>query len=922
MITIHAADATDFSSLGLGTLEPLSYEIEEIAGGKYELTMEHPMDKAGKWWLLAEYRIIKAPAPARETPLVSIGAGSGAQTVTRSIYRVHVNTRLRLRTAPSTSSGKIIGRYKNGTEVVKIGEDGNWFEVIVSEGGATGWMYSSYLTHVRDEQETIEGDTPGEVIQPRQTREQLFRIVTVERDDASATVKVTAEHIFYDLTGNIIPDEYAPEDVEAADVCGELMTKALNETGFRLICGAEGKVTADYTGKSIVSALLEKEIGIVPITKGRLIRDNYDIFILPDEHRDRGVTIRHGKNLNGAVLTTDTTTVVTRVVPVGKDADGEPLYLDGTIYVDSPRAAEIPVARAKRIEYDVSVAKKAADADEEKGIYASEADARAELQRLAEAEFETGIDAPTVRLDVDFTPLENTEEYAAYADLQAIHMYDTVHVYATRTGISAALRMTGYTWDGMANEGRGRYKKITLGVIEELDVPVYGYDIADGTFSGTKIIKGTMDGSKIRSLSIGYAQISVAAIEQLIAQNLTAVSAYIEDLAAGRITTDELYAAIATIAEAQITTANINRANIDWAQIQTLAANVADIVLANITEAKIDAAQIEWADITTLNAAVADIITASIDTAFIRQANINWAAIDTLVSQIATTAKAQIGTANIIEANIDWASISTLAATIADIAQAKIDNITVTTAQITDLRAQIANVITLAATDGSFNFASIRDLVASAMILEQGVAGTVTIKNLVATEANFVSATMGKLVLQGDDGLYYEVAVQSDGTIYTNEIEVTPGEAADGEMADGRPIVATQANVADLNAENIRAQSAIISRIFTAALDAQQITASEAFIASATVPELWATSIRAIGAVLDLSANDTVRSTVGQMISNIAPGSRNYIRNSLTLSEIIVTARHGADITITDERGIYWPHIIYCGEIAAGGERL
>ena len=165
MITIHAADATDFSSLGLGALAPSKLEIEERAGGMFELRMTHPMDEAGKWHSIDQWRIIKAPAPVRETPLVEMGHAS--TTVVRKVYRVSVNTRLRLRTAPSTSTGKIIGRYKSGTRVIRTDVSGSWYKVIVEAGGATGWMHSEYLRYVEDITETVQGDAPGQVIQPR-----------------------------------------------------------------------------------------------------------------------------------------------------------------------------------------------------------------------------------------------------------------------------------------------------------------------------------------------------------------------------------------------------------------------------------------------------------------------------------------------------------------------------------------------------------------------------------------------------------------------------------------------------------------------------------------------------------------------------------------------------------------------------------
>ena len=80
---------------------------------------------------------------------------------------------------------------------------------------------------------------------------------------------------------------------------------------------------------------------------------------------------------------------------------------------------------------------------------ANAAQARAKLKELAEADFANGLDLPSVSLDVDFAVLGETEEYRRYADLQAVHLYDTVRVVAKEAGIDAAVRVTGYKWDAL-----------------------------------------------------------------------------------------------------------------------------------------------------------------------------------------------------------------------------------------------------------------------------------------------------------------------------------------------------------------------------------------------------------------------------------------------------------------------------------------
>ena len=683
MITIYAPDAVDFSTLGEGALCPSECVIEEQALGQYSLTMTHPMDAGGKWRMIAPGCILKAPAPVRETPLaVEDGEGtipSEPETVTRHIYRVQTNTgaNLHLRQGPSTST-RILSKYRPGTEVVVLSQSGGWGQVIVRSSGAAGYMSMEYLVWVRDEAETIAGDAPSpqRVVYPAQSRMQLFRIASVERDAAAREVRVTAQHIFYDLLGNIVSGEYAPENVAASTVVEQLFARALNAHGFDVHCSAQTSVSGDYTRRGLVECLLDPDDGVAPQAEARLIRDNFDIWLLPDLPRETGVTIRHAKDLLGAAMTTDAGSVVTRIIPVGEDADGKPLLLTGTVYVDSPRISDYPLIYARAIDYDVKIGQ---------GGVANAAQARAKLKELAEADFANGLDLPSVSLDVDFAVLGETEEYRRYADLQAVHLYDTVRVVAKEAGIDAAVRVTGYKWDAL---GR-RYESVTLGELTEVKASVYGYQLADKSVGTVKLQNGAVGSAQLRDLAVQYAHINTAAVEQLSANSLTALKAYIHELAAESVTTDQLYADLASIALAQITTANIASANIDWASIGALSANIATIAKAHLADA-----DIEWADIASLTAAVADIAEAKI-----AGASITSAQIDDLDATVASILHAQVATGE-----FDFAEVENLLSSVFVLGQGiagsvSIENLTVTQANM--LGAVIGSLV-LPGEDGKY----------------------------------------------------------------------------------------------------------------------------------------------------------------------------------------------------------------------------
>ena len=685
MITIYAPDAQDFSTLGLGALAPYECTVEEQAGGMYELTMTHPMDAEGKWLNIGVGCIVKAPAPVRETPLVEseiVGEGEATEpvTVTRKIYKVQTNTgaNLHLRQGPSTSTA-ILSKYRPGTEVVVLSQASGWGQVIVCSSGATGYMSMQYLVYVRDETETIEGDAPGpeRVVYPVQSRMQLFRIYKVERDAAEREVRVEARHIFYDLLGNVVKNEYAPEGEAADAVVEELFARALNPHDFSVHCQTARSVTGEYTRRGLVECLLDPDDGVLPQTGARLVRDNFDVWLLPDATRETGVTIRHGKNLLGATLTTDWDSLVTRIIPVGQDKEGKALLLEGTTYMDSPHISDYPVICAQAVEYDVKIGQEGID---------NAAQARAKLQELAEADFsDNGVDLPTVGLDVDFVALGETEEYRAYADLEAVHLYDTVRVIAKSAGIDAAVRVTGYKWDAL---GR-KYEAVTLGEIADLKTTVYGYELQRGSVKTIKIAPGAVGSAQLRELAVQYAHINTAAVEQLSANSITALKAYITEIVAGSVTTDELYAGIASIALAQITTANIENANIDWAQIGTLSADIA-----TIAKAHLDDADINWANIANLTAAVAEIAEAKI-----AGATIGSAQIDDLDAVVAEIIHAQVETGE-----FDFAEVENFLGSVFILGQGiagtvSIENLMVTRANM--LNATVQTLI-LPGTDGKY----------------------------------------------------------------------------------------------------------------------------------------------------------------------------------------------------------------------------
>ena len=237
---------------------------------------------------------------------------------------------------------------------------------------------------------------------------------------------------------------------------------------------------------------------------------------------------------------------------------------------------------------------------------------------------------------------------------------------------------------------------------------------------------------------------------------------------------------------------------------------------------------------------------------------LNLVRIENLTAEIARIATAAIG-----EATIEAAQIHDLQAQVAKIVTVSIRDAHINSAQIDDLAAVVAEMLHAEIKVGEFDLAEVKNLLSEALALEQGTAGSMYITNLAVTSANLLSAMLGKLVLKGQDGKYYQVMVGADGTIHTKEVQPSQGEIEAGETESGQGIVDTSANFADLTAQNIKGNEAIFQTILAQSLTAGKLTAGEAMIASATIPTLYATSIQAIGNSLDLSANESISLIVG-----------------------------------------------------------
>jgi len=832
----------------------------ETLNGEWELTLEHLLDDEGKWQRLAEGCILRAPVPAAMTPRVKLVSQSEGS----EIYKV-VGGRLRLRTGPGTGN-KTLKLYPTDTEVIILNKtNADWFEVTAPDG-KHGYMSTEFLSYVRTEGNIV--TSTGAVVESRQLREQPFRIYRVVPELSKITVY--ARHLFYDLMDNMI-QSYQPSSSTIGSVVVQNISfqcKSSHDFTFYsdLTSTAED---VNFENTNPVEALLG-EGGLTERYGAELARDWFDVFLVKRVGSDTDVQIRQGKNLLGISYDVDLTNVVTRIMPTGETEDGEVLYLD-ELYIDSPHIGSYP--HPKWIHLPVSEAKISDELTLEQ--------VKTKMREAAQAEFDAGCDLPTVTLDVDFINCADTEEYRPYGFLQNIFLGDSVRVIARRIGVEVSLRLTQYTYDCLTR----KYTAMTLGTVADTveSNMISARQLGGGIITGAKLAINSVGSGQLQNGSVGSLQIKMAAIGtahiadaaitrakiaeatvgSLNAEALNAVTAKIEELSAGNMTADTLYAALASIAVAQVTQANIENANISWADIGTLAAQIAQIATAQITAANIEQANIDWANIASLNTMIAEIASAQITTANIQNAGIDWAAITELSAVVANIAVAQITTAHLQAASIDWAAI-------------------------TELNTAIANLVNANIQTADIDWAQIKDLTAGTAIIQKGVNGKLYVADLAVTEANMATLTVGELIVKGTDGSFYAVSVNESGTVTAQKKEVTDTDVADGSLSGGK-LIENTITARELNVSSIFADQALIGAIQAANLDVDDLFANAAFITNLQTVDISgniALRLYVEGEVA--TAKDEALDTVGDavsMISVTADAIRNEVRQQYAPAE-------------------------------------
>lgn len=269
---------------------------------------------------------------------------------------------------------------------------------------------------------------------------QPFRIYRITKP-MSGTVTVYAQHISYDLAG-IPTGPFTADNAPAA--MAALGDNAAVPCPFVFWTDKDTAATIQVKAPASIRSLLGGVRGsILDTYGGEYAFDRYTVRLYAARGKDRGVTIRYGKNLTSLEQDENCAAVYTGVYPYWTDSDGGGLVVLPEKIVQAPGSYDF----TRILTLDLS---------SEWQDQPTEAQLRARAERYIG---DNKVGVPKVSLDVSFVPLEQSDEYKHLELLERVSLCDTVTVEFPALGVSAAAKVIETAFDPLT----GRYTSVRLG---------------------------------------------------------------------------------------------------------------------------------------------------------------------------------------------------------------------------------------------------------------------------------------------------------------------------------------------------------------------------------------------------------------------------------------------------------------------------
>lgn len=289
---------------------------------------------------------------------------------------------------------------------------------------------------------------------------QPFRIYKTTKP-LNQKFKVYARHISYDLAYvSVMPFGSQSSAAGALNAMAQNAESMGNFSVGTVSVSTAGTFTADAPA-SFRNMIGGKSGSILDVFGGELEWNGFTVNLLASRGRDRGLTLRYGKNISDISKTADMGYTVTGITPYMEDANGvvitlpeKTVYKSGASYTTPTRTQVMDM----RSYVNESAIRESNPSDTEAQIQPKLVSAlRTAAQAYANANL-TGV--PDVSIELSFVDLGSTEEYKGQQAIFAqAGLCDTVTVEYERLGISVQSKIIKTEYDVL----KGRFNKLTIG---------------------------------------------------------------------------------------------------------------------------------------------------------------------------------------------------------------------------------------------------------------------------------------------------------------------------------------------------------------------------------------------------------------------------------------------------------------------------
>ncbi len=275
---------------------------------------------------------------------------------------------------------------------------------------------------------------------------QLFRLTEPNKDLEVYTAN--GWHITQDLANDMILNR-AWLNTPANKAWPEFLKAGIYERRFYGECDFLKVAPLRIVRTNILEAAIgSKDNTFTNRFGGELERDNYKVNLRHRLGLDKNFSVKLGRDIQGLNIQTDYNGIFNRVIPTYLDEHNQARLLSET-YLDSPNIELTATPITRHIHYsDVQIGAKM---DDNKTIpYPDEESAIAEVKKRVSELWEQKVDQPSLRIDIDFILLYETDQYSDYKDLLKLSLGDSVKVILDE--IEYKERLVMYQYDSLNKE--------------------------------------------------------------------------------------------------------------------------------------------------------------------------------------------------------------------------------------------------------------------------------------------------------------------------------------------------------------------------------------------------------------------------------------------------------------------------------------